>query len=325
MSLLLALLLTPAASAADGFWHPNDLMPISKAFLRLNDGTVAPFEEIQNRTAELAAALNNYELALDLLGDRASAEERQRLEDLRKQFNREKAKIEAFAGVLGEDVNDVFFAGVERALGKLGGEYDMCEREVATGPQVPGMRPRTEANPECTGDDVNEAIAKTLDRDPELKAAIDEILTLEWPGYSIEPASQPPTGDASAWVAVRPLFAKGAAGALKKIDMDDENARLPFQSAIEEGADKAELERLAGEAAKIDAETAGARARLAAPVLDAAEKSLDKMGESVGWCANPLGLGGCDGKNRTNDLVQPLLDDKRVSKSLKKASEAVGG
>ena len=325
MSLLLALLMTPTALAADGFWHPNDLMSSSQAFGRLNEGAMAPFEERSRRTQELAQALNNYALALDLLGGAATDEQKTRLDDLEKQFNRDKAQLEAFASALIEDVDTVFYDGVERALAPLEGEYAMCEREIPTGPQVPGMRPRTEPNPECTGDDVNAKIVAALDRDAELKAAIDEIVALEWPNYAVDTTPQPAIGTAGAWIGVRPLFAKGAAAALKKIDYDDENARLPFQSAIEEGADKAELERLAKDAEKIEAKTAKRRADLAAPVLEAADKALDKWGESVGWCANPIGLGGCEGDNRTNDLIQRLLDDKRVSKSLSKATDAVGG
>lgn len=324
MTFLLALILCAPAQAG-GFWHPMDVGAESEAFGRLTEGTMGPFEERSQVAAQTAQALVNYQLAIDLLGSRAPEGEQARLDALEKQFNRDKAVLEAFAGALIEDVDTTFRAAVDRALSEVEGEVVECEREIVSGPQVPGMRPRTEKNPDCTGDDLNARIAKALDQDAELSAAIDEILALQWPDFDIATETRPAAGPEGKWVAVRPLFVQGAPKALAQIDRDDENARLPFQSAIENNAEPAELKRLAKEAEAITEQTAARRAALAEPVLAASEKTLGKWGESVGWCANPVSLGGCSGDNATKDLVGKLLAEPRVEKSLRKASEAVGG
>lgn len=318
----LVLLLATSALAGDGYWHPNDLMVESKAFARLSEGAMSQFEARTRRSDELAGALVRYELALDLLGDRAPQEERARLEALEKQFNREKAVVEAFASTLIEDVDGAFYGAVERAIGSLGVTAAECEREVPTGPQVPGMRVRTAKNPACVGDDLNARIAAAVDGDGALAKDIDEILALPWPDFTVAAEARPAVGDHTTWIAVYPLFAKGARDALATIDRADETARLPIQSAIEEGAD---LASLGEKAAAIDAATAVKHAALGAPVLEAAERTLAKWGESVAWCANPAVLGGCEGTDATETLVPRLLDDARVEKSLKKANLAAGG
>ncbi len=322
---LLALLASAPAAAADGYWHPADLSAESQLFRRLNEGSLGPFDDRSRRADELAQALRDYALALDLLGARAPAEERARLDALEKQFHRDKAKVEAFASALVDDVDRTFQAAVERALAQMEGSYEVCERQIPAGPQVPGMRRRMQDNPACTGEDVNARLAALLDADPTLAAEVDEILALTWPAFTIEPEARPAVGGDDRWILVAPLFRRGATDALRRIDQADENARLPFQAAIEEGASKEELARLATEAEKVDAATAAARAALGSPVLDAADKALSRWGEAAGWCANPPALGGCAGEDATGALVPRLLDDPRVEKSLRKASDRVAG
>ena len=316
-------LLFSTAFAGDGFYHPNDLAPESAEFMRLNEQAMGPFEDRSRKSAEIGRALSLYRESLDLLGDLAPEAEYNRLDALEKQYNRERAVLEAFANTLVDDVDTTFLASLDRAKTAIGFKAMECEREIQVGPRVPGMRGRTEANPDCKGDDLNAALAKAMDADPKLQAAVAEIIALDWPTFGIGAEAQSAIGDGDGWIWVRPVFAKGAPQALRAIDDADEKARLPFQAALEDEPTAPQLKQLTEAANGVTQTTATSRATLAAPVLVVADKALAKLGESAAWCANPPSLGGCDGDNKTQDLVQKLVDDGKVSKTLTKAASAL--
>ncbi len=106
---------------------------------------------------------------------------------------------------------------------------------------------------------------------------------------------------------------------LKRIDRADEDARIPMEAAIEEGAYKEELAELVEEGRAITAATAAARAELAEPILEPAAKRWSKLrkGEPMPtWCANPANLGGCAGDDLTGELKTRLEDDAKFLNSL---------
>lgn len=313
-------LVSAAVAAPAGYYHPQDLAARSERFSEVTERSGGAFEDASRRSSELARALRDYREALDLLGDRAPAAERERLEELQKTFNRQRATLQAFAETLLEDVDGEFRAAVERAVASVPGEVTVCEGEVADGPRVPGMRQRTRPNPDCTGDDLNDALAGKVDADPALRRALREIVAVEWPALDLPSEPQAPVGGGARWISVHALLRQGAAGTLKRIVQEDDEARLPFQAAIEQGASAAELAEHVDAARRLTAATASKRARAAAPVLEIADsrlQRLEKRGEpATGWCANPPLLGGCTGDDATGDLVARLLDDKKVGKAL---------
>jgi len=305
--------------AAAGYYHPADIAAESKTYGVAADQASAAYESA-NRTAEaLALAFTEYELSLDLLGAAAPAAERARLDALRKTYNRERAQLESFASYMLEDFDAVFLAAMDRAVATHKGATE-CEAMVQKGPSMPGIKPRYEKNPECTGEDLNAEIAAAMDRDPALAAAVKEILTVEWPALTTGAEAMAPIGGADRWVSVSALLSKGAAGALAAIDREDDAARTPLAAAIEEGATTEEKAALVSQARQITADTAAKRASLAGPVLtaaDAAAAKWVKKGEpATGWCANPAMLGGCSGADATGELVPRLLADKKVGRAL---------
>ena len=305
--------------AAAGYYHPADIAAASKTYSTAADQASAHYEEA-NRTAEaLALAFTEYELSLDLLGAAAPAAERERLDTLRKTYNRERAQLESFASYMMEDFDSVFLGAMDRAVASHKGAQE-CEAMVQKGPSMPGIRPRFEKNPDCTGEDLNALIADAMDRDATLAAAVKEILTVDWPGLTSGAEAMAPVGGGDRWVSVSALVKKGAPSALAMIDREDDSARTPLAAAIEEGATTEEKAALVSQARQITAATAAKRAAMAGPVLtaaDAAAAKWAKKGEpATGWCANPELLGGCSGTNATGELVPRLLADKKVGKAL---------
>jgi len=309
-------LASTALAGPTGFYHPFDLGNESALFREASNGALLGMEP-QNRNAVLMSqSLQRYRTSLDLLGSRAPEAERQRAEALQRDFNREFAVLQAFADTIVEDVQTEFEAAVERAIATLGATAVQCEREIPDGPNVPGMRGRTKPNPDCTGDDLNTALAEAIDADPTLKAAVTEITAMTWPTITVPTDAQDPVGGPR-YLDVRDFFVIGARDAMNRIDEADDAARMVFEAAIEEGED---LQVHVDAAKKLTADTAAKRATLALPVFEAVDGVLAKWvgkGEKpTGWCANPAALGGCKGEEDTIPLSERLWAEKKVQKAL---------
>lgn len=308
--------LVTSLALAGGYYHPDDIAMASQVYARAATEAGGSFEAATSRSEAMARALEDYELALDLLGDVAPAAERTRHQELLTRYNREHAKLEAFAGVMMEDFDAELTGAMERAIQSTAPDAVECAAMIPQGKPIPGIRQRMIANPDCKGDDLNAAIAAAMDADPELNEAIDEILALEWPAITMD---EEPQGQASPHAHVDTFLRPLVQDELKRIDRADEDARIPMEAAIEEGATKDELAKLVEEGRAITAATAAARAELAAPILEAAEKRWSKLrkGESMpGWCANPRNLGGCAGDDLTGELKELLEDDAKFLKAL---------
>lgn len=309
--------LAAAHAAPVGYWHPDDLGPLSNRFVDTSEKLRGPFEARSASAEQLAAALREYQEALDLLGSRAPAAERERLEGLQHEFQRQHAVLQQFADELIADYDTVFMSAVERAV-VARGEVVQCAAELRQGPSLPGVPSRTVPNPECTGENLNASLASTVDADPALEAGLADILSRPWPTLALESAQQAPIGGGERWLSVRDLMVAGVRDRLRAIDLHDDEARDRIDAAIESGASTEALKALGPEADRIDAETAAARAALAAPILAAAEKRMAKKWAAepaTGWCANPVPLGACTGTDASRELVGRLVDDKKVKQA----------
>ena len=309
-------LVSAAVAAPVGYWHPADLAPRSKLFVTASETLQTTYGDRERAITSLSAALRQYRTALDLLGDRAPAAEQERLEGLERDYQRQYAVVQAFADDLIGGFDGAFQAAVDKAVAAAGGAVE-CEAMIASGARIPGMPARTAPNPACQGDDLNAALAAAVDADPALKTAIDEVLARPWPPMALPPEPQAPVGGGERWLSVHDLMMAGARDALQAIELRDDEARDAIEAKLEQGATTEELKALEPEAQRIEAETAKARADLAAPVLAAAGAAMAKWkGESAtGWCANPAALGGCSGADASRDLVGRLVDDKKVAKT----------
>ena len=155
---MIALFLSSAL--AGGTYHPDDIAALSQAFARAAEA--APlYEEAEAASRMVASSLATYQQSLDLLGERAPAAERERLEGLWTAYGREQAELQSFAGALMEDFDTVFTAAMERAAGAHP-DAVMCERSIRKA-GLPGMPGREEANPGCQGEDLSPTIAAAMD------------------------------------------------------------------------------------------------------------------------------------------------------------------
>jgi hypothetical protein len=193
-------------------------------------------------------------------------------------------------------------------------------REVAKGPSMPGLPVRTQKNPACVGDDLNQGIAQQMDADPVLKKAVDEILGVTWPDLDVPVEPAAPIGGPERHVSINVVMRTGAEDALRAIDREDSDARFEFELSIREDASKEELTGYLEAARKVTATTAARRAEAAAGVMSAADavmaKWADKGEPATGWCLQPAALGGCSGADVTYPLLPRILDDRKVLKAM---------
>jgi len=319
MTLLLALSLS--AQAQDGYYDTTSIAMASEVFTEAN-ALQTQYAEVSGRSGAIATALNEYQTALDLLGPAAPEGQQEHLDDLARRFAREQATLQAFVDTLITDFDGTFTAAMERAIAAHDGTATECEGRVAVGRQLPGMPARTEANPDCEGEDLNATLAAAMDADPELRPAVVSLMATPWPTLTVADAPQPPTGGAVT-VPVVPFANEVLSDTLRRIERAEDEARLPIDAALEDGTDDAETARLREQVSRIEAQIAGLRHNAFAPVMAAAAKRFAKAekkgGPEVGWCANPAFFGGC---------TVPLLDEtawimvanhKKVQKAARQA------
>jgi hypothetical protein len=307
---------TAWAAEPPGHYDPNAVASQSALFAATSEAMTPRFEAAQARASASAAALREFEIALDALGSRAPAEQRARYQELRRDYVREHRVLEAAVQEVAEDFDAAFQAAVQRALPEPG--IVACVQP--TGPLARLRAPETA----CAGPDRSAAIASRLDADPTLRAQLDAIGARGWPALRLDATPVAAIGPVGApWVALGALLIERASEPLRAIDADDEAARADIDVAIEEGADAEELRGLRDSASRVDAATAERRASLAADLLAAVDalnaRRLRQEQPEFSWCVQPALLGGCVGAPADRAA---LLADKRVERALSDAAQA---
>lgn len=325
MPLVAALWLTLSAPAlaASGYYAPQDVAAASQQFARAQASAGANFSALQARADALAAALVQYETALDLLGSDAPPDQRARQRELQHRYLREQAVVSAFASGQADAFSDAFEASLKRAL--AGRSLVECHAEAPSLRMGPGFSRPTPVT--CTGSDENASLAARMDADPTLIRAVDGLLSTVWPTFTLVPVAQPAVGGAGASVDLLALLERGASDGLRAITEADEDARASFQAAIDDGASPDERAKLVDQAHAVTARTASRRASLASPVIQAVEalrKKLPKLGiaSDFGWCAQPALLGGCDPAPISADAAAALASQSKIAAALEHANAA---
>lgn len=317
--MLVVAILSSLASAAEGYYHPDDVAGLSTVFAQAAEQMGPAFEDKQSELSHVGTALEEMELGVALLGARAPEELSQWAERTRRKITGQYLQIQKHVDLLQDDYAKVFGDALERATKTVPGAADAEEckgKGGLAGMMGPGGGG---GGGSCSGKNLNASLAKAIDADPELQADVAEIGEVPWPDVAIpteERAVVPVTGD-KRYVHL---------GALSKALMRDRivalqdslEADLEMMPGLDEG-DAAALEQAKKKKQAYLAELARLGTTIDGVVGEALERGAKKGGvKSVGYCANPEVLGGCAGEDVTGDVLEQLRDDRKFNKALGK-------
>ena len=320
MLTLIIALSTSASASPSGYYHPADIASMNTQYTRASDVASVAFSQAQEKTSAMSQALSQYAEAIDLYGTQTPSLHIDREKSLRTTFNREYAQLSIFSNAMLDDFDQTFLEALDRNITQLGLNVTVCEGQVPVGRALPGMPARFKKNEDCVGEDLNGKLSNAMDKDKRLITAIDEIIALVWPSITIDETPTANIGDADEYLNLHTIMQAHFSDDLRRISQEDDTARTPIMAKIEQGASKEERQGMVALAHEIDAATAKKRTDLAAPVIKAIEnanhKRAKKGAATVGWCLNPLLLGGCQGTDMTEALMPTLLKTKKVKKAL---------
>jgi hypothetical protein len=312
---MLTFLIASALAAPPAHYDPDRVAAASTIFRGFSEKAAPKFDLLQtelSRTSKSTAALDKGMLAL---GDRTSADQQERVTQIRRETAHGFLVAQAWVDTLQEDSAKTFGAAMDRALATQAAKFDLkeCTRPrgmAAMGParQGPGAT--------CEGEDVSSTISAALDEDAVLASEVQDILAVPWPGLSSAPGAQSVVAltGTSAHLHMGALLDALAPGEFESLGKALGAQQAPLQAKLEEGENVEDnLQALQDLRSGYEQDVAALGARL----LAAIEPTLEKQGGSIGVCANPPVLGGCAGEDLTGSLVAELAENRKVQKRLR--------
>lgn len=310
--MLSTLLIATALAAEPGFYSPDGVAAASLTFARYAEALGPRFDKAQSELGIASRAAAELETSVLLLGDRAPAELRQASDDLRRQVTVAYLRTQAHISLLEEDSTTIFGEAMERAIAGLGDRYTLSECTPSGG--IAAMTGPGRGGTRCEGADLNATLAATMDKDPALTAAVDEILSIEWPGFTLEKTPRQAialSGDATI-IYLAPLADALIGGELARLDEALEAELEPLYEPIDSG-DEAALKAAEEARARYEAAMAAEGAKL----LAALDKRAGKLVGELALCPNPVELGGCPGTAADDAVTRKLKADRKLAKMLR--------
>jgi len=248
-------------------------------------------------------------------------------------FGMEFEAMQARIGELEEGFELGFQGALDRALLALSAEgiepAPCAARPAGMGGIGPGF---AQGSGGCDGEDLSARIAAMWDKDPILKAHLDEVIGKAWPTVTTynEQSAAVTTSDhvpGSSWLSPA-AFAGAIPEAAEYIDTVDrmaETARRELRATYaglnpESERFKEQSDIVRERARGIRTFTESSKADAGKDLWAAVERARRK-GKKAGWsgvvvCLNPSGWGGCEGNDHTDDVAATVNADKKLRKAL---------
>ena len=342
------LLIGTAGSArgqdASPHYDKDQVTAASKAFLSVAadlQEAYLPLEQSLSRTDSLLA-----ELDLNLALSKGAVDAAQhklwsaRLDERSGVFGPEFEAIQLRIQELEAGFEVSFQGALDRALTKLkadGVEPAPCAAKAAgIAAMAPGF---ASGKAKCPGEDVSLKIASMWDNDPQLTAQLAALIEPAWPGVTSYSESAPSvaTGGFAGnndWLSPANL---GAAipeaieliDAIERMAAKSRNALRASYQGLDREAPGFKEQRLAVSALAKGIRSFSEDAKKAAG--EALFESLNRVrrkGRKAGWsevtvCLNPTGWEGCSGTDRTDDVAEAMVADRKLQKALAKLLEGL--
>jgi len=302
-----------AAASSVGWYHPDAVASQSVLFKQLSDGLMPRFEQLERDLALTGAPLIELDRAVLILGERAPALVTTYADGLRKRAAHARLQSQGLVDAVQDDSRTTFEAALERAkvTVSMPETAELCQPLTGIAALNAGAR----SAKSCDGDSWNERLVEALDKDPKLVSEVEEILGVPWPSFELKGEVVPTlpfTGD-EAYIAVGAV-----ANAFLEPALDDlrEDLGADLEGLLDD-PDAVGQERRLTKAQALREDYEQDVARIGTGFLVAVETELNKRKVHVRLCPNPAALGGCDGEDRTTDVIQTLEKSRRFLKSIR--------
>lgn len=310
--MLITLLLGTAMAGPAAFYDPEAVASASTRFKSATDEVGPRFLAVEAQLRKLSPAVEDLELASALARDAIGKTGRTWASSTRTAAVEAHLRAQAQVDQVQNGYVQAFEAALTRALPTVGAGREVKECTGGT-----GMAAMMARKTPCVGDDLSAALAAKMDADPQLIADIAAIANLPWPEVSVPSQAQPviPLTGSDGFIELAPLARALVADRLERRADNFDRAVAPLTEAVDAGQAEAIAE--AQKARDAWERGLGSDGQVLLPLLQEAVARLKKdAGLSVGLCANPAALGGCEGKDRTAELLPMLTADKKLTKAI---------
>ena len=225
-------------------------------------------------------------------------------------------QLNKHVGLMTEDYDTEFMDAVSRAIAELApdGNVEKCEGNA--------MQAMMGSKVKCEGKDISKDIAKKIDADPELQTAIQEINAIAWPVPQVEPKTQPviPVTGSENYI---DLYAFSSRFLQNRLDEHSQWLEEQTDTIIEdlESGDSKAIKKAEEFRKEYQQRIADDGKKFLTDFQAFAEKRSKKYPElgNLAFCANVKELGGCEGKDVSNETITALETNRKFLKFLKKS------
>ena len=301
------LLLVSAAFAGDHY-SPDSVARASLTFARYADELGPKSDALEDQMAVHAKGVRAVDLGANLVKNRQDVSDWQG--QVREAYIRQGLEAQGFSDWIQDASTSVFGQALDQALAAHGDATECAARSGIAAITGPMSGPSS-----CPGDDISAELAKAMDANADLSAVVDQLLAEAWPTFELPSGPQPTiplTGDGG-YIHIAQVAEAVMEVHLAALEAELENDLGDLDRELESGdADaalkKAEARREAYEAAVAERGDA---------LLDALESRLPKAGFEVAVCVNPETYGGCEGTDKTAEVVAWARQDTKLQKAVR--------
>lgn len=306
------LFLSTALAGKPAYYHPDDIAAKSKVFTEAAQFSQKHFGEAQRTANTYSDALQQLSVG-SLLVDDASVTSW--TNQTRKSINGQLSVLQQHIDWTINQYDTHFRASVERGLKQVGAGKTVEECTSSA-----GMRPMARKK-KCQGENLNQPLAQWIDGDKTLAKELITIHQKAWPNLTYEGKSQAViavTGQQN-WINLSLVAAHFLKDVLQS-HQDEYEASLEDLEEQLQAKDPKAIEQIKKhrQSYKMVMKKEGDRIRQAVEVAVKKARKKNKAWDSVGFCANPEVLGGCEGVDMTQDAIDFLSKYRKSQKILNK-------
>ena len=305
---MIHLILTASLGFAEtedkGYYNETEISKASALFAAASKVSAPQFAKAESAIRQHAGIIKEMETNIALLNDA----------DLETWFSQNqkymlgyRLQVSKHATMLTEDYDKEFSSAMNRAIEGLefDGTLEICEAQA--------IHAMMGAAPKCEGTSFSSSLAKTMDADPDLQAAIDSINAIPWPEPTVNIQGMPIveiTG-AAAYIDlgtfVRQMMGERMKEHQRWLEQQNDTLVEGLEMGDKEAFSKAEQNReLYLDRLSTDGQV----------LFETFQKYATKRGkknpvvQSVGFCGNVDELGGCEGTDVTDEVIALLKSDR---------------